>query len=266
MNFPNRIICLTEETTEILYELGAEDLIVGISGYTVRPKRARKEKPRVSAFSSAKIDKIIELKPDLVLGFSDIQSDICSELIKNGINVLCFNQRSVEEILNVINLLGRIINQADKAENYVKKIKIKLDQISRSSNKLQVRPKVYFEEWNDPLITGIKWVSELIEIAGGIDIFKNKSFEPLALNRIIKNPSTIVKENPDIIIGSWCGKKLKKEEITFRDGWDKINAVQNDQVYEIKSPLILQPGPAALTDGLDEIFKIILKWENFITS
>ena len=149
---------------------------------------------------------------------------------------------------------------------FVKKIKIKLDQISGSSNKLQVKPKVYFEEWNDPLITGIKWVSELIEIAGGIDIFKNKSFEPLALNRIIKNPSTIVKENPDIIIGSWCGKKLKKEEITCRDGWDKINAVQNDQVYEIKSPLILQPGPAALTDGLDEIFKIILKWENFISS
>ena len=266
MNFPNRIICLTEETTEILYELGAEDLIVGISGYTVRPKRARKEKPRVSAFSSAKIDKIIELKPDLVLGFSDIQSDICSELIKKGINVLCFNQRSVEEILNVINLLGRIINQADKAQSFVKKIKIKLDQISSSSNKLQVKPKVYFEEWNDPLITGIKWVSELIEIAGGIDIFKKKSFEPLALNRIIKNPDIIVKENPDIIIGSWCGKKLKKEEITCRDGWDKINAVRNNQVYEIKSPLILQPGPAALTDGLDEIFKIILKWENFITS
>ena len=262
MNFPNRIICLTEETTEILYELGAEDLIVGISGYTVRPKRARKEKPRVSAFSSAKIDKIIELKPDLVLGFSDIQSDICSDLIKNGINVLCFNQRSVEEILNVINLLGRIINQADKAQSFVKKIKIKLDQISGSSNKLQVKPKVYFEEWNDPLITGIKWVSELIEIAGGIDIFKNKSFEPLALNRIIKNPDIIVKKNPDIIIGSWCGKKLKKEEIIFRDGWDKINAVQNDQVYEIKSPLILQPGPAALTDGLDEIVNIILKWKN----
>ena len=168
----------------------------------------------------------------------------------------------MEEILNVINLLGRIINQADKAENYVKKIKIKLDQISGSSNKLQVKPKVYFEEWNDPLITGIKWVSELIEIAGGIDIFKNKSFEPLALNRIIKNPDNIVEKNPDIIIGSWCGKKLKKAEIILRDGWDKINAVQNDQVYEIKSPLILQPGPAALTDGLDEIVNIIVKWKN----
>ena len=162
MNFPNRIICLTEETTEILYELGAEDLIVGISGYTVRPKRARKEKPRVSAFSSAKIDKIIELKPDLVLGFSDIQSDICSELIKKGINVLCFNQRSVEEILNVIKLLGRIINKANKAEDYAEKIKIKMDQISDLSYKFQFKPKVYFEEWNDPLITGIKWVSELI--------------------------------------------------------------------------------------------------------
>ncbi len=262
MNFPNRIICLTEETTEILYKLGAEDLIVGISGYTVRPKRARKEKPRVSAFSSAKIDKIIELKPDLVLGFSDIQSDICSELIKKGINVLCFNQRSVEEILNVIKLLGRIINKAKKAEDYAEKIKIKMDQISDLSYKIQSKPKVYFEEWNDPLITGIEWVSELIEIAGGIDIFKNKSFEPLALNRIIKNPDTIIKENPDIIIGSWCGKKLKKEEIIFRDGWDKINAVKNDHVYEIKSPLILQPGPAALTDGLDEIVNIILKWKN----
>ena len=256
MNFPNRIICLTEETTEILYELGAEDLIVGISGYTVRPKRARREKPRVSAFSSAKIDKIIELKPDLVLGFSDIQSDICSELIKKGINVLCFNQRSVEEILNVINLLGRIINQADKAENYVKKIKIKLDQISGSSNKLQVKPKVYFEEWNDPLITGLKWVSELINIAGGEDIFYKKSLNELAKDRIISKED-VIKGNPDIIIGSWCGKKVNFDQIRNRKGWNKVNAIKYDKIYEIKSPLILQPGPAALTDGLDEIVKIL---------
>lgn len=262
MSFPNRIICLTEETTEILYELGAEDLIVGISGYTVRPKRARKEKPKVSAFSSAKIDKITELNPDLVLGFSDIQSDICSELIKRGINVLCFNQRSVNEILNVIRLLGRIINKSEKAENYAKKLEAKLNKISNLSKKLKFNPKVYFEEWDDPLITGIKWVSELIEIAGGIDIFKNKSFEPIAVNRIIKEPNTIVDANPDIIIGSWCGKKFKKEKIVSRYNWHSINAVKNNHIYEIKSPLILQPGPAALTVGLDEIVNIILKWKN----
>ncbi len=262
MNFPNRIICLTEETTEIIYELGAENLIVGISGYTIRPPRARKEKPKVSAFSSAKINKILELKPDLVLGFSDIQADICSTLIKKGINVLCFNQRSINEILNVINFLGRIIDKAEEADNYVKKIKKKLDKTIHLSKKLQSKPKVYFEEWDEPQITGIKWVSELIEIAGGVDIFKNLSSESLAINRIIKDPNIIVDANPDIIIGSWCGKKLKKEKILSRQKWNEINAVKNDQIYEIKSPLILQPGPAALTDGLDEILKIIFEWES----
>lgn len=261
MNFPNRIICLTEETTEIIYELGAENLIVGISGYTIRPPRARKEKPKVSAFSSAKINKILELKPDLVLGFSDIQSDICSTLIKKGINVLCFNQRSISEILNVIKFLGKIIDKRDKSENYVKNLEVYLKKIASSSKSLNKKPRVYFEEWDDPMITGIKWVSELIEIAGGIDIFKNLSSEPLASDRIIQDPQDILNANPDIIIASWCGKKVNKEKIIARNKWDKIRAVQDNQIYEIKSPLILQPGPAALTDGAKEIQDIIFRWK-----
>ena len=261
MNFPNRIICLTEETTEILYDIGAEDLIVGISGYTVRPKKARKEKPKVSAFQSANIDKILDLKPDLVLGFSDIQSDICASLIKHGVNVLCFNQRSIYEIFNVIELLGRIVNLQEKTSEYLEDIKTHLNKISRLGKNLKTRPKVFFEEWDDPIITGIKWVSELIEIAGGIDVFKNYASEPIAINRVIKNHDDVVDANPDIIFASWCGKKINKEKIIKRKNWDQINAVKMNSIHEIKSPLILQPGPAALTDGLSEIHKVISSWD-----
>ena len=261
MNFPSRIVCLTEETAEILYDLGAEDLIVGISGYTVRPKRARKEKPKVSAFITAKIDKILDLKPDLVLGFSDLQSEICSTLINEGINVLCFNQRSISEILNVIEFIGRIVNLQEKTEKYLKDINSNLDNIRLSSKNLKNNPKVFFEEWDDPIITGIKWVSELIEIAGGIDIFKYYSSKPNAKDRIIKNSDEVVNANPDIIFASWCGKKLNKDKIINRNNWHMINAVKNNDIYEIKSPLILQPGPAALTDGLNEIKKVISNWD-----
>ena len=261
MNFPSRIVCLTEETAEILYDLGAEDLIVGISGYTVRPKRARKEKPKVSAFITAKIDKILDLKPDLVLGFSDLQSEICSTLINEGINVLCFNQRSISEILNVIEFIGRIVNLQEKTEQYLKDINSNLDNIRLSSKNLKNNPKVFFEEWDDPIITGIKWVSELVEIAGGIDIFKNHSSKPNAKDRIIKNSDEVINANPDIIFASWCGKKLNKDKIINRNNWHMINAVKNNDIYEIKSPLILQPGPAALTDGLNEIKKIISNWD-----
>ena len=256
MNFPNRIICLTEETTEIIYELGAENLIVGISGYTIRPKRARKEKPKVSAFSSAKINKILELKPDLVLGFSDIQSDICSTLIKKGINVLCFNQRSINEILNVIKFLGRIIDKAEEADNYVKKIKNKLDKTMYLSKKLQSKPKVYFEEWDDPTFSGIRWVSELIEIAGGEDIFSNKSHGKLAMEREIQW-SDVVEKNPDIILASWCGKPVDIDSIKEREGWDQISAIKNNRIHEIDSSIILQPGPASLTDGLSVLESLI---------
>ena len=261
MNFPTRIVCLTEETAEILYDLGAEDLIVGISGYTVRPKRARKEKPKVSAFITAKIDKILDLKPDLVLGFSDLQSEICSTLINEGINVLCFNQRSISEILNVIEFIGRIVNLQEKTEQYLKDINSNLDNIGLSSKNLKNNPKVFFEEWDDPIITGIEWVSELVEIAGGIDIFKNHSSKPNAKDRIIKNSDEVVNANPDIIFASWCGKKLNKDKIINRNNWHMINAVKNNDIYEIKSPLILQPGPAALTDGLNEIKKVISNWD-----
>ena len=260
MNFPSRIVCLTEETAEILYDLGAEDLIVGISGYTVRPKRARKEKPKVSAFITAKIDKILDLKPDLVLGFSDLQSEICSTLINEGINVLCFNQRSISEILNVIEFIGRIVNLKEKTEQYLKDINSSLDNIRLSSKNLKNNPKVFFEEWDDPIITGIEWVSELVEIAGGIDIFKNHSSKPNAKDRIIKNSDEVVNANPDIIFASWCGKKLNKDKIINRNNWHMINAVKNNDIYEVKSPLILQPGPAALTDGLNEIKNVISNW------
>ena len=262
MNFPTRIVCLTEETAEILYDLGAEDLIVGISGYTVRPKRARKEKPKVSAFITAKIDKILDLKPDLVLGFSDLQSEICSTLINEGVNVLCFNQRSISEILNVIEFIGRIVNLQEKTEQYLKDINSNLDNIGLSSKNLKNNPKVFFEEWDDPIITGIEWVSELVEIAGGIDIFKNHSSKPNAKDRIIKNSDQVVNANPDIIFASWCGKKLNKEKIINRNNWHMINAVKNNDIYEIKSPLILQPGPAALTDGVNEIHTIIKNWNS----
>ena len=255
-NFPpQRIVCLTEETVELLYLLGEEDRIVGVTGYAVRPKIVRKQKPRISSFKSANIQKIIELKPDIILAFSDIQSEIVANLVKKGQSVLCFNQRDIEGIFNMIQTICNLLDIKQKGINLISKLKKNIYQIKNkysNYNKL----KVYFEEWNDPLITGLKWVSELINVAGGEDIFYKKSLNELAKDRIISEEE-VIKENPDIIIGSWCGKKVNFDQIRNRRGWNKINAIKYDKIYEIKSPLILQPGPAALTDGLDEIVKIL---------
>ena len=258
--FPKRIICMTEETTELLYLLGEEDRIVGISGFTVRPPRARKEKPKVSAFTSAKIDKIMDLEPDLVLGFSDLQADIASELIRNGVNVYIFNQRSVREILSMVCQLGAMVGAGEKALAWANMASLRIENMKQRASSLQRKPLVYFEEWNDPLMSGIKWVAELIEIAGGIDCFPENSIQPLGKNRIIADPMEVVKRAPDIIIGSWCGKKFRPEQVAARQEWQGIPAVKNNDLYEIKSPLILQPGPAALTDGLDQLVQIVEDW------
>jgi iron complex transport system substrate-binding protein len=260
-DYPSRIVCLTEETTESLYLLGEDQRIVGISGFTVRPPRARKEKPRVSAFTSAKIDKILELRPDLVLGFSDLQADIAADLIRHGINVHVFNQRSVVEILQMIRVLGGMIGCEAKASMLVAKLSTEIEHSREQASALGKRPRVYFEEWDEPMISGIRWVSELIGIAGGDDCFPELSYESLARNRIIANPATVIERAPDIIIGSWCGKKFQPHTVMARAGWQEIPAVKNGHVYEIKSPLILQPGPAALTDGLEALRSIVARWQ-----
>ena len=257
--YPQRIVCLTEETTETLYLLGEQDRIVGISGYTVRPARARREKPRVSAFTSAKIGPILDLKPDLVLGFSDMQAEIASELIRRGLNVMVFNQRSVSEILDMIRCLSRLVGNQTGGEQLITGFQSQIRKIQHLSARLRYRPKVYFEEWNDPLISGIRWVSELIEIAGGQDCFAELAVSPGAKGRIIADQHEVIERNPDVIIGSWCGKKFRADQVKSRQGWGVISAVKNDHLFEIKSPLILQPGPAALTDGLRELSAIMFK-------
>lgn len=258
--FPSRIVCMTEETTEMLYLLGEDHRIVGISGFTVRPPRARKEKPRVSAFTSAKIDKILALEPDLVLGFSDLQADIAADLIRRGVNVHVFNQRSVEEILSMICQLGAMVGAADSAMAFVDGVSARLDALRQRASSMPRRPRVYFEEWNDPLITGIRWVAELVEIAGGIDCFPDRSREPLGKDRILADPLEVVRRAPDILIASWCGRKFRAEQVRARPGWENVPALRNDELHEIKSPLILQPGPAALTDGLDALVTIVDGW------
>ena len=250
--FPSRIVCLTEEPTEVLYALGEEHRIAGISGFTVRPPRARKEKPKVSAFTSAKIGEILKLEPDLVIGFSDIQADIARDLIKAGIEVWISNHRSVEGILAYIRRLGAMVGASEKADAYARKAEQHIAEIEAKAALLPRRPKVYFEEWDDPLIAGIGWVSELVEIAGGADIFPDLRLQKAAKDRII-SPDIVRAAAPDVILASWCGKKVVVDKIRQRPGWNEIPAVRNDRIVEIKSPLILQPGPAALTDGLDAI-------------
>lgn len=251
---------MTEETTETLYLLGEQDRIVGISGFTVRPPEARKEKPKVSAFTSAKIDKILELEPDLVLGFSDLQADIAAELIRKGVEVHVFNHRSVEEILNMMVQLASLVGRGDTMLEWVAGWEEKAAAIRAALPPEGDRPKVYFEEWDDPLISGIRWVSELIELAGGRDTFADNAKEALGKDRIIADPMEVVRRSPDIIIGSWCGKKFRPEKVAAREGWGNLPAVRGSQIFEIKSALILQPGPAALTDGLDELRRIIGEW------
>jgi len=260
--YPERIVCLTEETTETLYLLGEQDRIVGISGFTVRPPQARREKPKVSAFTSAKIDKILALKPDLVLGFSDLQADIGAELARKGIEVHIFNHRSVDEILRMMVQLGSLVGAGNKALSWVNHWQEKADTLRARRPPEKERPLVYFEEWDDPIITGIRWVSELIELAGGRECFPEHARESLGKNRILADPTEVIRRAPDIIIGSWCGKKFRPEKVAARPGWETIPAVRNEQIFEIKSPLILQPGPAALTDGLSELRNIIEAWPN----
>ncbi len=258
---PERIVCLTEETTETLYLLGEERRIVGISGYTVRPPQARREKPRVSAFLSAKTDRILGLKPDLVLGFSDLQADISKDLVKAGLNVVIFNQRSVQEILNMILTLSSLVGATDKGVQLLGSLEKNLSQIKEAAKGFKRKPRVYFEEWDEPMISGIRWVSELIGIAGGEDVFAELSFSQSASGRTIADPGEVVKRNPDVIIGSWCGKKFRPERVAARAGWAGISAVKENQLHEIKSSEILQPGPAALTDGVRRIHAILGAWQ-----
>jgi len=261
---PQRIVCMTEETTEWLYLLGQEARIVGISGFTVRPRRARSEKPRVSAFTSAKIDKILALQPDCVLGFSDLQADIAAVLIRAGVQVTVYNQRSVAEIFSMMYQVASMVGEVDQGMQRIVAMQQGLQAMQDAvANRLAAgarRPRVFFEEWDVPHISAIQWVSELIGIAGGDDCFPELAQQSLGKNRIIADGFTIVQRSPDIILGSWCGKKFRPETVAARDGWADVPAVRNGQLFEIKSPDILQPGPAALTDGVAQIHKLVLAW------
>lgn len=257
---PQRIICLTAETTEVLYLLGEQERIVGISGYTTRPAIARKEKPKVAAFTSAKIDKILSLQPDLVLTCTDLQADIAASLIKAGIEVHAFNQRSVRQILQMIMTLGTLVNAAEKAAKLVSELEHTIATVRETAEYLPARPRIYFEEWDDPMISGIRWVVELIEIAGGVDCFADLSRHGSAKDRVIAEPSMVVKRQPDIIIGSWCGKKFRPEEVINRPGWSEIPAVKAGFVHEIKSADILQPGPSVIMHGLKQLQQIVQQW------
>lgn len=257
---PRRIVCLTEEPTEVLYALGEEDRIVGISGFTVRPPRARREKPKVSAFTSAKIAAILTLRPDFVVGFSDIQADIAAELVRRGVEVWISNHRTVAGILDYVRRLGALVGAGARADAYADTLARGLDAIAGAAATLPARPRVYFEEWDEPLISGIGWVAELVRIAGGDDVFPELAAEPLAKARILAGGGPVIERAPDIILGSWCGKKFRPEKVAARPGWSAIPAVRDGELHEIRSPLILQPGPAALTDGVGEIARIVRRW------
>ncbi len=261
---PQRIVCLTEETTEWLYLLGEEARIVGISGYTVRPRRAREEKPKVSAFTSAKIDKILALEPDCVLGFSDLQADIAAELIRAGVQVTVFNQRSVAQIFEMLAQLAALVGAAERGQALLLHYRERLAQMHQAAQapiaQGKRRPRIYFEEWDEPAISGIRWVSELIALAGGEDCFPELAAKPMGKDRIIADPLEIVRRAPDIVIGSWCGKKFRPEKVAARPGWQEVPAVKHGQLFEIKSADILQPGPAALTDGAEQLHRIVMDW------
>jgi len=258
--FPQRIVCLTEEPTEVLYALGQEARIVGISGFTVRPARARREKPRIAAFTSARIERILELKPDLAIGFSDIQADIARELIQHGLEVWISNHRTVAGILGYIRRLGALVGAAAAAERYAEQLQAQLTQLAQRGAALPAHPRVYFEEWDDPMISAIGWVSELIALAGGVDIFAELAQSSLARGRIVTDPNEVVRRRPDIIIGSWCGKRFRPEQVSARVGWQELAAVRGGELHEIKSPLILQPGPAALTAGAEALYGLFASW------
>ena len=255
MKYPERIICLTEETTETLYLLGQGHRVVGVSGYTVRPPEAR-QKPKVSAFINARFDKIEALRPDLVLAFSDLQADLGSELVRRGIPVFTFNQRTVDEILQMIRMLGGLVGCQPEAEQLADQLERGLDEIRSASATLPSRPRAFFEEWDDPLISGIRWVEELVEIAGGSPIFPELTHARLAKDRIV-DPGEVARRDPEIVFASWCGKKVRMETIRSRAGWDKVSAVRGNHLYEIKSTFILQPGPASLTEGVRRLHHAI---------
>jgi iron complex transport system substrate-binding protein len=257
---PRRIVCLTEETTETLYLLGQQHRIVGISGYTVRPPQARAEKPKVSAFINAKIDKILALEPDLVLGFSDMQAEIASQLVRAGVSVHVFNQRSVDGILKMMGLLGAMVGAAEAAQALVARLQQGLADIAEQARTLPRRPRVFFEEWNEPLISGIGWVSELVGIAGGDDVFPELARQAHGKDRIVVDPMEVVRRAPDIVMGSWCGRKFRPEIVAARPGWADVPAVRDRELHEIKSTEILQPGPAALTDGVQHLAALIRGW------
>ena len=262
---PERIVCLTEETVETLYLLGEERRIAGVSGYAVRPPQVRREKPRVSAFISADFEKIVALKPDLVLTFSDLQADIAAELIRRNIAVHAFNQRDVAGIFAMIRTLGALVGATEKAEALAVSLEDRLDEARERGEQLPHRPRVYFEEWDEPMISGLKWVSELIEAAGGIEVFPQLAANKNAKDRIVGRDSVIAAA-PDIIIGSWCGKKFVPAKVKAREGFSAIPAVRDNELHEIKSALILQPGPAALTDGLDQLVRIVGGWASRVSS
>ena len=265
MTGPQRIVCLTEEPTEVLYAIGEQARIVGISGFTVRPPQARREKPKVSAFTSARIDEIVKLRPDLAIGFSDIQADIARALIAAGIEVWISNHRSVAGIIDYIRRLGALVGATARADDLARRAEAHIAQVENAASRLAGsargrRPRVYFEEWDEPMISGIRWVAELVRIAGGDDIFPERAEQPLARGRIIADGEEVVRRSPDIIIGSWCGKRFRPERVAARAGWAAIPAVRDGRLHEIKSPIILQPGPAALFDGLDALQWIVRDW------
>lgn len=255
--FPTRIVCLTEETTETLYLLGEGDRVVGVSGYTVRPPEARK-KPRVSSFLHARYETIAALTPDLVLAFSDLQAEITTELVRRGFTVFTFNQRSVDEILQMVRVLGGIVGVAARAETLAEEFARGLDAVHASAARFPWRPRVYFEEWDDPLISGIRWVEELVEIAGGMPIFPELRHAALGKDRIV-SADRVVAAAPDVFIGSWCGKPVKKDRVRHRRGWEAVPFVMHDRIYEVKSTYILQPGPAALTEGVRQLHAVLCR-------
>ena len=257
MTYPQRIVCLTEETTETLYLLGQQDRIVGVSGYTVRPPEAR-QKPKVSAFINAKFDRIEALKPDLILAFSDLQADLAAELVRRGLTVVTFNQRTVAEILQMIRMLGGLVGCQTQAETLADRLSADLDRVRESASRFPIRPRVFFEEWDEPLISGIRWVEELVEIAGGAPIFPELNDARLAKDRIV-DPAEVAKRDPQVVFASWCGKKVNKDRIRKRSGWDSVSAVRDDRIHEIKSTYILQPGPASLTDGVQQLHAILTR-------
>ncbi len=257
---PRRIVCLTEETTEWLYLLGEEARIVGISGYTVRPARARREKPRVAHFLDGDVEKICALRPDLVIGFSDLQAALAEKLVRAGLSVWVTNQRSVEEIFATLGWLAALVGAGARAEAWIAQTRARHAAIAATAARLRRRPRVYFEEWDEPMIAGIRWVSELVALAGGDDIYPELALKPHARDRIVADPAETVRRAPDLVIGSWCGKKFRAERVAARPGWQALPAVRDGELHEIKSAEILQPGPAALTDGLERLHAIVLGW------